>query len=189
MKRRRFFQSALAAPAAGNLLAQQSGPAGSELPKLEISPAEAVGEYTPRFFSAGQFASLARLAEVLMPGPEGGVGAPEAKAAEFLDFLLSQSLPERQQLYLKGLDALNAEARRKQHQSFATVSLEQANALLEPLRKPWSYEPPADLMTRFLQAAKADVRTATINSREFNAGQSAGSRRPAGIGLYWKAIE
>ena len=189
MKRRKFFQSALAAPAAGNLLAQQSGTASMELPKLEINPADAVAEYVPRFFSAAQFASLARLGEVLMPAAEGSVGAKEAKAAEFLDFLLSQSLPERQQLYLKGIDALNAETRRKHQHSFATVSAEQANALLEPLRKPWSYEAPADLLTRFLQAAKADVRTATINSREFNLGQSGGARRPAGVGLYWKVIE
>jgi hypothetical protein len=189
MRRRKFFQGALAAPVAGPLLGQQGSTTAGELPKLETSRAEAVGDSVGRYLPAALFASLSRLAEILMPGTEGGVGAKEAKAAEFLDFLLSQSMPERQQLYLKGLEALNTEARKKHQQNFSALALEQANALLEPLRKPWSYEPAADPLTRFLQAAKADVRTATLNSREFNAAQSGGSRRAAGIGLYWKVIE
>lgn len=190
MRRRHFFSSALAAPVAGNLLAQQTPSASAtELPRLEVTTPESVASYTPRFLSAPQFATLARLAEVLMPTPEGGIGAKEAQAAEFLDFLLSQSLPDRQQLYAKGLDALNAEARRKHQQAYTGLSPEQANELLAPLRKPWTYEPPTDLLTRFLQSAKADVRTATLNSREFNIAQSSGSRRPSGVGLYWKALD
>ncbi|MCX6612357.1 MAG: gluconate 2-dehydrogenase subunit 3 family protein [Acidobacteria bacterium] len=186
MKRRKFFASAVAVPAAGTLLAQQ-GPPGqqTELPKLEIGTADDVASMQPKYFSASQFAALSRLAEILVPTPEAGVGAKEAKAAEFLDFLIGQSPADRQQVYLKGLDALIAQAKQKHQSSFEALSEAQANSLLEPLRKPWTYEPSSDPLTRFLQTAKADVRTATQNSKEFNRNGGGGARRPGGVGMYW----
>jgi hypothetical protein len=182
MKRRKFFASAVAVP----ILAQQ-GPPGqpAELPKLEIGTADDVASMQPKYFSASQFAALSRLAEILVPTPEAGVGAKEAKAAEFLDFLIGQSPADRQQVYLKGLDALIAQAKQKHQSSFEALSEAQANSLLEPLRKPWTYEPSPDPLTRFLQTAKADVRTATQNSKEFNLKSGGGSRRPGGVGMYW----
>ena len=182
MKRRKFFASAVAVP----ILAQQ-GPPGqqTELPKLEIGTADDVASMQPKYFSPGQFAALSRLAEILVPTPESGVGAKEAKAAEFLDFLIGQSPADRQQVYLKGLDALIAQAKQKHQKSFEALSDAQANSLLEPLRKPWTYEPSPDPLTRFLQTAKADVRTATQNSKEFNRNGGGGARRPGGVGMYW----
>jgi len=193
MRRRKFFASAVAVPAAGTLLGQQGPPPGGrpmEVPKLEVAVAEDVAAARPKYFSAVQYAALSRLAEILAPTPEGGVGAKEAKAAEFLDFLIGQSLPERQQVYLKGLDALNAAAKQKHQKTFDAVTTEQANDLMAPLRKPWTFEPSPDALTRFLQTAKADVRTATQNSKEFslNAG-SGGARRVGGVGLYWYPLD
>lgn len=196
MRRRKFFASAAAVPAAGTLLAQQAPapPRGfgqtMEVPKLDVGVADDVSSPKPKYFSAAQFAALSRLAEILMPTPEGGLGAKEAQAAEFLDFLISQSLPERQQVYLKGLDALNAAAKQKHQKAFDGVSEEQANGLLAPLRQPWTYEPSSDPLTRFLHTAKADVRTATQNSKEFNQSANAGgARRVGGVGLYWYPLD
>ncbi len=187
MERRKFFAGALVAPVAGTVLAQQRPVA--EMPKLETALPGDVGVFAPRFLAPAQFATLGRLAEVLMPTPEAGVGAREAKAAEFLDFYLGLALPDRQQVYLKGLDALEAVAKKKYQKSYEAVSVEQANELLAPLKQPWSPEPPADALTRFLQVAKADVRTATLNSKEFNASNVGGARRPGGVGLYWKRLD
>ncbi len=168
------------------MLAQQGPPRQqAELPKLEVGMADDVASMQPGYFSAAQFAALSRLAEILVPTPEGGVGAKEARAAEFLDFLIGQSPSERQQVYLKGLDALNAQARQKHQKMFDAVSEAQAVSLMEPLRKPWTYEPSPDVLTRFLQTAKADVRTATQNSKEFNLNGGGGARRPGGVGMYW----
>jgi len=203
MKRRKFFASAAAAPAAGALLAQQPAPPAApvqggpgpfgrpmEVPKLETAIADDVASFKPKFFSPAQYGSLARLAEILMPTAEGAVGAREAKAAEFLDFLIGQSLADRQQVYLKGLDALNAAAKQKHQKTFDAVTEAQALELMSPLRKPWTYEPSSDPLTRFLQTAKADVRTATQNSKEFsqNAG-SGGARRVGGVGQYWYPLD
>lgn len=189
MKRRKFFASAAAVPALNRLMAQQ-GPPGvaralQELPKLEISGADAIAARVTSYFNAEHFAALSKLAEILVPTPENGVGAKEANAAAFLDFLIGQSPVDRQQVYLKGLDALNLEARKQFQKTFDQVAEAQAVIVMKPLRKPWTYEPSPDPLTRFLHTAKADVRMATQNSKEFSALNTGNSRRFGGVGLYW----
>ena len=197
MKRRRFFQTLAAAPAATALLGQQPAappPAArqpaSEDAKLETSTADQVADGVPHFFSGPQFAALRKLSGILMPAINGAPGALEAKAPEFLDFLIGESPADRQQVYTAGLDALNAQAAKRYQKPFAELDGGQADAVLAPLRQPWTYLPPADPLAHFLMVAKADVRTATVNSREYNtAGASGGGRRMGGTGLYWYPID
>jgi hypothetical protein len=200
MKRRGFVKALAAAPAVPAALAQQiaapapanrTGPAAAaEAPKLEIGIADDVADPQPRFFNASQFAALRRLCEVLMPRIGDTPGAIDAGAPEFLDFLISESPKERQALYCEGLDALNGTAKKRFHKDFADADAAQTTALLDPLRKQWTYEPPSDALARFHWAAKQDVRTATVNSREFTAAAaSSGGRRGSGIGLYWYPLD
>jgi len=195
MKRRRFFQTLAAAPAASALLGQQQPaappprPASDEI-KLETGAADLVADPVPHFFNAQQFAALRKLADVLLPPVNGEPGALAAKAPEFLDFLISESPAGRQQVYQAGLDALNAQAATRYGKPFAELDPSQADALLAPLRQPWTYAPPADSLAHFLVVAKSDVRTATVNSREYQtAGASGGGRRMGGTGLYWYPID
>ncbi len=220
MKRRKFFQAAAALPAVPVLLGQQpvapnnaprpGGPAppmdattppapfnrtpseAVEAPKLQLSTPEAVAGTTPKFFSAPQFAALRKLSEIIMPPINGAPGALDASVAEFLDFLLSESPLERQQIYKAGLDALNAQAKKRFNKSFSELDSMQTTGLLVPLRQPWAYNPPTDPLARFLLAAKQDVRAATMNSREYSTASGGGSgsgRRGSGIGLYWSALD
>jgi hypothetical protein len=190
MKRRKFFQTLAAAPAAGALLGQAQQPAGAaggEYPKLETVSADTAGELFPHFFDGQQLASLRRLGDILQPSINGVPGALAAKAPEFLDFLLSESPAERQELYRGGLDALNAAAKQRFHKSFAEVDGSQAAELMAPLRAPWTFDPPAEPLARFLRAAKQDMATATFNSREYNTAGAAsgGGRRFGAQGQYW----
>jgi hypothetical protein len=195
MKRRRFFKTVIAAPAVPALVAQQPvfdpRPPVTEAPKLETALADDAAEMTPRFFTAQQFAVLRRLSEILMPAMNGAPGALDARAPEFLDFLIGQSPQDRQQVYRAGLDALNTQAKRRFDKLFADLDATQAASLLSPLREPWTYEPPTDPLARFLRAAKQDVRTATMNSREYtaNAAAAGGRRGMGGVGLYWSPVE
>ena len=206
MKRRRFLKAMIGAPAAPVLFAQQpsapSTPASEtpvpatssaslvgELPKLESTVADAAAEMRPDFFNAQQFAALRKLSDLLMPSLKGQPGALDASAPEFLDFLIESSLPDRQQLYRAGLDALNALARKRFDKSFSELDAPQAEVLLAPLRQPWTYELPADPLARFLRAAKQDVRTATVNSREWSSSNASSGRRGGGAGQYWYPIE
>ena len=192
MRRRRFVQSLIAAPAAAPaVLAQQAPPprASAEEPKIEATAPEQVAEATPRFFTAQQFATLRRVSGILMPSLNGAPGALEAGAAEFLDFLVGESSADRQTVYRAGLDALNAQSRKQYGKAFSEIDDAQAESLLAPLKQPWTYDPPADPLANFLVTAKADVRTATMNSREWNASGTAGAgRRGGGTGLYWNPI-
>jgi hypothetical protein len=202
MKRRRFLKTIVAAPAAPALFAQQpSAPSNSvsgappaaaaagELPKIESTVADAAADMQPHFFTAQQFSALQKLSDLLMPSRKEQPGALEAQAPEFLDFLIGSSLPDRQQLYRAGLDILNAQARKRFDKPFAELDASQAEGLLAPLRQPWTYEPPADPLARFLRSAKQDVRTATINSREWNTSTASTGRRGGGLGQYWYSIE
>jgi hypothetical protein len=139
MKRRRFLQALAATPAKG-LIAQQPAPLPSqpspispaEFPKLDVTVADAAAETILHFFTASQFAALEKLGGILMPASNSGPGAMETRAPEFLDFLLRESVPERQQLYRTGLDGLNAEARRRFTKPFADLDADQAGAIEFP---------------------------------------------------------
>jgi hypothetical protein len=196
MKRRRFIQTlaatpAVALPVTAELQAQQGAPARptEDAPKLEIASPDVAAEGVPRYFSAPQFAALRKLSDILMPPLNGLPGALDAEAPEFLDFLISKSPANRQQLYKAGLDALNAQAQRQFKKAFADVDEAQAATLLALLRQPWTYEPPTDPLARFLREAKADVRTATQNSRAYVTAGSTGGRRGGGMGQYWYPLD
>ena len=149
--------------------------------------ADSVAEPVVRFFNPPQMAALRRLGDLLMPAMNGSPSASEAHVPEFLDFLLAESPADRQQVYRAGLDALNASARKRFGKPFGEIEAAQAEELLRPLTEPWTYDPPADPIAKFLRAAKLEVRTATMNSAEWSAAAQASGRRGAS-GLYWYPI-
>lgn len=219
MKRRRFFRTMAAAPLAPTLLAQQNAPANnnpaptSPAPpaldattppaplnrtptaatapvRIETAVADEVADMSPKFFNPTQFATLRKLSVTIMPPMNGAPGALEAGAPEFLDFLLGESPRDRQQLYTRGLDLLNAESKKKFNKNFADADASQITTLLAPLKQPWTYESPTDPLAAFLREAKKDVRTATLNSKEYSlAAGRPGGRRGGNVGLYWYPID
>lgn len=191
MKRRRFFQTVTVAPAvAGVASAQRPAVSASEVPKIAAVAAESAAEPAPRHFTARQFATLRRLCELLQPALGGRPGAIEAGVPEFLDFHVGVSPEPRQTLYTGGLDHVEGEARRLFAKAFAELAPEQAEKVLRPLLAPWTFYPPADARQRFLTELRADVRTATMNSKEMSAapGQSR-RRRGGGAQPYWRPID
>ena len=195
MKRRRMIQSVLglsASPAA--LLAQYAAPAnaprssGDETPKLAMTGPDAIAGSPLKFFDPAGFEALRKLGEILVPAREKLPGAAQAEAAEFLDFLLSQSPPDRQELYRNGAARLNQEAHSRYGKSFSALSAGEAAPILAPLRQPWTYQGPSDPFAAFLVAAKHDFLTATLNSRQW-AAASTGRRSASGLNTYWLPIE
>jgi gluconate 2-dehydrogenase subunit 3-like protein len=205
MKRRQFFQgmaaaSALALPAARPVFPQQpaiptptptptptpvSPPPRpfADLPKVEFAVPDLAAQASHRFFTQEQFAALQKLSDILVPTTPGNPGALEARAPEFLDFLIRSSPTERQRIYIAGLDKLNKEAVKRFKKPFAGVDAAQAAVLLAPLRQPWTFEPPTDPLARFLREAKQDVLMATTNSHEWS---NAPGRDPDdAVGRYW----
>lgn len=166
-----------------------------EVPQLALTPADLTAEPAPHFFTAVQFATLEKLGETMMPALKNNPGALEAKASEFLDFLISVSPANRQKSYQFGLDHLQLQAKEKYQRSFAELEAWQVDAILRPLlvARPWPADLPADPLQSFVAEVHEDLRTATMNSREWAAAaEKAGHRFTRGFrgtGYYWFPID
>lgn len=218
MKRRSFVQSLLVAPAApaavavgqaakpqttpqqqpppqANTPAKQTPRQPPAIPKLEVTQVDVAGQAAPHFFNAVQFATLRKLGSVLMPPLKGNPGALEAQAPEFLDFLISVSPADRQKLYVSGLDHLDLLSKSKVGKSFADAEAAQTDTVLRPLLtvRPWPEDLPPDPLKNFIAQVHEDLRTATMNSREWaEASEKSGRRFTRGFrgsGYYWAPID
>jgi hypothetical protein len=189
MKRRSFFQGAAALPALPAAAQYGGATSSSDLPKLTETAPDAVGEGVRTFFTPEQFATLRRLAELLVPAFQERPGAVDAGAVEFLDFLLKASPAARQTLYRNGLDRLQAEAQRAHKKPFAQLDASAADAILSPLRKPWTNGASPDPFARFLREAQDDLLQATVNSREYAQAMSRRSRSASGVNAYWLPLD
>jgi gluconate 2-dehydrogenase gamma chain len=193
MKRRAVLRSLLAAPSVAMLPsvapAQEVKATSPEIPKTLTTEADAASDAVVKTFNQAQFAALRKLGGILMPASDAAPGASEAGVAEFLDFLIGVSPPDRVTLYKTGLDRLNSEAQQRYHKSFGEITVEQAEPILAPLHAPWSYRGPSDSFAKFLLAAKSDLLAATANSREYITVVSQRRRGAGGVGQYWYPVE
>lgn len=195
MKRRQVLRSIAALPAAGLLKSQEPvappkpAPAATEeIPVIEAAVPDMTAAPVHQFFNTDQYAALKQLSETIAPALNGIPGAEAAGAAEFLDFLLSESPQIRQQLYTSGLDELNRRARQQFNVSFAETKPDQTHSLLMPLRQNWSADT-GDQFSVFLRTAKDDILQATQNSYEWIRVVSKRVRGASGVGAYWRSID
>src|SRR2546428_2827959 len=100
---RRDILRTLALGAAGGsvleIIPAQAAAFVHQMVRKEKSAAPA-GKYTPKYFSAPQFAALTALCDSIIPKDEKSTGAVEAGAPEFIDLLTSEN--EKYQLRLGG---------------------------------------------------------------------------------------
>jgi hypothetical protein len=217
MKRRNFVRSLLVTPVAPAVLAagqaatntaptQQPAPQPNtparqvprqppEVPHLDVTAVDLTGQPAPQYFNETQFSTLRKLGTLLMPPLKSNPGAIEAEAPEFLDFLISVSPGDRQKLYLSGLDSLQAMSKDKFQKSFCDLDAQQADTILKPLlvARPWPEDLPSDPLQNFMAQVHEDLRTATMNSREWAAASEKSghrfSRRSRTSGYYWAPID
>ena len=206
VERRRFMQALAAASAAPAIAAAQAptpaqapapgaNTAGTSEAVVEVTTTlhDSVGVTVPRYFDDGQIAALRRLSGLLAPALDGKPGALDAGVPEFLDFHVGKSPAERSRIYRAGLDTLNHQSLMRFGKPFAEASDSEADQLIAgPLQVNWTPSMPADPLAAFLREAKADVMTATANSREY--AEASGEPRRRGqragnVGLYWYTIE
>ncbi len=168
-------------------------PGSQATPTLQTTAADlAADPVPPAFFNPQQFAALRKLAGLLQPALKGHPGAVECNVPEFLDYLIGVSPADRQALYKTGLDALNAQAKKQNGKAFADLDAALCDAILKPLvvAIPWNEDLPKDPVRHFIAQAHRDIRTATVNSREYAAaGATSGRRTFGGTGLYWLPID
>jgi Gluconate 2-dehydrogenase subunit 3 len=163
---------------------------GFQSPAIPSTIPDEIATTEQHYFHAEHMATLRKLGDILLPPMNGYPGSTQACAPEFLDFLISVSPVERQNMYRSGLDRLNTESRKQFGIPFAQVNAEQADALLRPWLRTWMVDhPPTEPFAHFINVAHEDIRTATMNSQAWSiAATSAGERAP-GIGWYWSPID
>jgi gluconate 2-dehydrogenase gamma chain len=98
----------------------------------EVAAGRAKGEYKPKVFSAHEYATLRRLAELIMPPDEHSKGALEAGAPEFIDILCGGN-EELRGIYTGGLSWLDAQMKRRHQGAFVEAKPAEQTAMLDLL--------------------------------------------------------
>jgi gluconate 2-dehydrogenase subunit 3-like protein len=88
------------------------------------------GPYKPKALTAHEYATLRRLAGLIIPADERSKGALDAGAAEFIDFLCGAA-DEMKEIYTGGIAWLDAEMRRRHGKNFVNAEPGQQTALLD----------------------------------------------------------
>jgi gluconate 2-dehydrogenase gamma chain len=88
------------------------------------------GEYAPKCFTAHEFNTLRRLSDLIIPADDHSSGALEAGAAEWIDYMASNS-PELAAIYHGGFGWLDHESRRRYAADFVDGKPEQQTAILD----------------------------------------------------------
>jgi|SRR5579862_823967 len=82
------------------------------------------GEYAPKYFTAREYQTLRRLADLIMPG------SLDAGATEFIDYLSSQN-KEMGEIYTGGIFWLDTETNRRYNAAFLEAKPAEQTALLD----------------------------------------------------------
>jgi Gluconate 2-dehydrogenase subunit 3 len=99
--------------------------------------------WQPQFFSSEQATVIGELAETILPKTK-TPGAKDLNIDQFIDRMINQVLlKEDQQLFLKGMDAFEAEAKEVNGKSFVDSSPEQRSRLLTKLEQEAGGMPPS----------------------------------------------
>ena len=88
------------------------------------------GAYKPKALNAHEYATLQKLADLIVPADEHSPGAVESGAAEFIDLLASQN-PELAAIYTGGIGWLDREMERRYKTNFWNARPDQQTAMLD----------------------------------------------------------
>lgn len=95
-----------------------------------VEEEKTTGAYQPKTFNAHEYATLCRMAELIVPAEEGHGGALAAGAPEFIDLLASAN-DDLALIYSGGLAWLDDQMRRRHAAPFVDAKLDQQTAMLD----------------------------------------------------------
>ena len=111
----------------------------------------------PKMLSALSFATLEALVEAIIPTDERSPGAKEARVADYIDLLLSESEREVALQWMGGLAALDQEATSRFGRPFAKLDAAQLDAILADISRK-ELEPGTPLEEFFVMTKQATIR-------------------------------
>lgn len=107
---------------------------------------------SPKVVPAARFATLQALVGAIIPADERSPGAKEARVADYIDLLLSESEAPVRQLWLEGLAALDAEAMTRSGSTFARLAPAAMDTLMTDVSR--NERAPVTALDTFFQVAK-----------------------------------
>jgi hypothetical protein len=138
LNRRQMLSVLSVAPAA---VAFTWTPAEAREATAAIQNAAAAGRpYTPRFFTANEFAMVTALADMIIPRDEKSGSASEAGAPEFIDYMVAEQ-PNRQTPMRGGLAWLNAECQQRFEKPFLACADAERRRVLDDIAWPAKAKP------------------------------------------------
>ena len=120
-----------------------------------IQAAKAVS--SPKVLSAPAFATLETLVEAIIPTDERSPGAKDARVADYIDLLLSESDDELVLQWLGGLAALDQDATSRFQKSFAKLDAQQIDTVLADISRN-ELDPQTPLEHFFVMTKHATIR-------------------------------
>src|SRR5258706_11768408 len=110
-----------------------------------------------KVLAPAQFATLEVLVDAIIPTDERSPGAKQARVADYIDLLLSESDRELTLQWLGGLAALDAEAMSRFRAPFGKLAAGQIDAILQTISRN-EKAPQTPLETFFVMAKQATIR-------------------------------
>ncbi len=138
MKRRDALRALGSVPAAAVAFTwtQEEAVRAAEASQQAASQAAAAGRaYTPRFFTAREYATVVALADLILPRDAHSASASEAGAPEFIDYIVAEQ-PARQVAMRGGLVWLDTECRRRFDRAFLEASDAERRQVLDDIAWP-----------------------------------------------------
>jgi hypothetical protein len=111
----------------------------------------------PKMLSASSFATLETFVEAIIPTDERSPGAKEARVADYIDLLLSESEHELALQWMGGLAALDQEAASRFRLPFSGLAPAQLDAILADISRN-ELDPRTPLEEFFVMTKQATIR-------------------------------
>ncbi|HYL35720.1 MAG TPA: gluconate 2-dehydrogenase subunit 3 family protein [Bryobacteraceae bacterium] len=121
------------------------------------------GEYRPKYFNAHEFQTLQRLADLIIPADGHSPGALEAHAAEWIDYMSSNS-PELAEIFTGGFGWLDHHMQQHHSADFVDATPQQQAALLDVIAFKKNETPETAAGVRFFAWARNLVTDAYYTS-------------------------
>ena len=120
--------------------------------------------YKPKFFSAHEWATVALLADIVIPRDEKSGSATEAGVPEFIDFMLIDK-PEGQVPMRGGLRWLDGESKKRFGKRFREITDAQRTEILDDIAYPRKAKPELSHGVAFFSRFRDAVATGFFTSR------------------------
>jgi len=143
LNRRSMLQLLGAAPVAAGFTwtdAEAAQAATSAQAARKPAAAAAKGPYTPKFFTAHEWATVAVLVDMIIPKDDRSGGATDAGVPEFMDFMMNDQ-PNRQTAMRGGLAWIDVQCQDRYDKTFVDCTPEQRAAVLDDIAWPQKAKP------------------------------------------------